>query len=250
MVSQAVDSEGVLCKLEQLHTENERKDIELNQALRDQELPVVKVMQEQVTLGESRACQVVALTVEKAARGEYAHAEDVGLGIEELALADAAKDEDTNNPRRLNIEQIVHKDGLAVLSAYHSRLYTIDAYAEFSESVISALMEELANSDEEDEDSDAKETEEELDAKMKEFEELMDRRPFLVNDVLLRRDIQEWEKRVAPWGQDDEKVAEMSTKALSAIASRKATANFHRCKVDLTCTFELGLFCLQFILAH
>jgi pre-mRNA-splicing factor SYF1 len=67
-------------------------------------------------------------------------------------------------------------------------------------------MEELANSDEEDEDSDAKETEEELDAKMKEFEELMDRRPFLVNDVLLRRDIQEWEKRVAPWGQDDEKV--------------------------------------------
>jgi len=44
---------------------------------------------------------------------------------------------------------------------------------------------------------------------MKEFEELMDRRPFLVNDVLLRRnpnDVQEWEKRVAMWGNDDEKV--------------------------------------------
>ena len=53
------------------------------------------------------------------------------------------------------------------------------------------------------------EMEEELDANMKEFEELMDRRPFLVNDVLHRRnpnDVQEWEKRVALWGQDDEKV--------------------------------------------
>jgi pre-mRNA-splicing factor SYF1 len=210
------------------------------------------------------AAKLLLLLSRKAARGEYvssegkspyqllgdwldvveAHAEDVGLGIEELALTDAAEDEDPNSPLRLNIEQIVHKDGLAVYKDQAGQLWTgiatywikrgefdraketfetgiasvltirdftqiFDAYAEFSESVISALMEELANPDEEDEDFDAKETEEELDAKMKEFEELMDRRPFLVNDVLLRRnpnDVQEWEKRVALWGQDDEKV--------------------------------------------
>lgn len=211
-----------------------------------------------------------------------AHAEQVGLGIEEVGSAEADEesagedaqqqqngsglirfagpptavsadgkpapvydeDEDPNSPRRLDVEKIIRKDGLAVYKDQAGRLWTglamywikraeferaketfetgiatvltirdftqiFDAYAEFSESVISGIMEELANPDEEDEDLDVKETEEELDAKMKEFEELMDRRPFLVNDVLLRRnpsDVQEWEKRVGLWGQDDEKV--------------------------------------------
>jgi pre-mRNA-splicing factor SYF1 len=154
------------------------------------------------------------------------------------------EDEDPNSTRKLDIEKIVREDGLAVYKDQAGRLWTglatywikrgefdrakatfetgiatvltirdftqiFDAYAEFSESVISALMEELADPDEEDEDFDAKEREEELDAKMKECEELIDRRPFLVNDVLLRRnpnDVQEWEKRVALWGQNDEKV--------------------------------------------
>ena len=209
-------------------------------------------------------------------------AEDVGLGIEELASVEADEDsadggdsrqqqqnglirfagpptavgpdgkpapvydedEDPVSLRKLDIEKIVRKDGLAVYKDQAGRLWSglatywikrgefdraketfeigltsvltirdftqiFDAYAEFSESVISGIMEELGNPDEEDEDFDVKETEEELDAKMKEFEELMDRRPFLVNDVLLRRnpnDVQEWEKRVQLWGEDDEKV--------------------------------------------
>jgi pre-mRNA-splicing factor SYF1 len=68
-------------------------------------------------------------------------------------------------------------------------------------------MDSLA--DEDNEDEDIAETEKELDVRMKDFEELMDRRPFLVNDVLLRRnpnDVQEWEKRVALWADNDEKV--------------------------------------------
>ena len=151
------------------------------------------------------------------------------------------EDEDPSSSRKLNIEYIVRKDGLNVYKDQAGRLWTglatywtkraefdrakatfetgmvdvltirdftqiFDAYAEFGESIISAYMESLANPDEED---DEEETERELDVKMKEFEELMDRRPFLVNDVLLRRnpnDVQEWEKRVAMWGDDDEKV--------------------------------------------
>lgn len=80
-----------------------------------------------------------------------------------------------------------------------------DAYAEFSESVISALMAALEDGDEED----VAETEAELDERMKSFEELMDRRPFLVNDVLIRRnpnDVQEWEKQILLWRDNDEKV--------------------------------------------
>jgi pre-mRNA-splicing factor SYF1 len=152
------------------------------------------------------------------------------------------KDEDPSSTWKLDIEKIVHKDGLGVYMDQAGRLWTglatywikraefdrakltfeaglssvltirdftqiFDAYAEFSESLISALMESLANP--EDEEENANETEKELDDMMKSFEELMDRRPFLVNDVLLRRnpnDVQEWEKRVALWGDDDVKV--------------------------------------------
>jgi len=153
------------------------------------------------------------------------------------------EDEDPISTRKLNIELIIRSDGLEVYKDKAGRLWTglatywikrgefdrakatfeagiasvltirdftqiFDAYAEFSESLISAMMESLAEPDDEDED-DAKETEKELDVKMKEFEDLMDRRPFLVNDVLIRRnpnDVQEWEKRIALWGDDDEKV--------------------------------------------
>lgn len=152
------------------------------------------------------------------------------------------EDEDPTSSRKVDVEKIVEKDGLEVYKDQAGRLWTglatywikraeferavstferglkaaltvrdftqiIDAYAEFSESVISALVEALADLDDEDEDK--AETEKEADERMRAFEDLMDRRPFLLNDVLLRRnpnDVQEWEKRVALWGKNDEKV--------------------------------------------
>lgn len=150
-------------------------------------------------------------------------------------------DEDPTNPQKLNIEHIVETDGLDVYKDQAGRLWTglatywikrgefdrardifekgiksvltirdftqiFDAYTEFCESLISAMMEGV---DDEDEDDDEGGMEGELDSRMKDFEELMDRRPFLVNEVLIRRnqnDVQEWEKRVALWGNDDDKV--------------------------------------------
>ncbi|KAJ3737301.1 hypothetical protein DFJ43DRAFT_1128906 [Lentinula guzmanii] len=169
-------------------------------------------------------------------------------------------DEDTDfqSPRKLNIEQIIHKDGFSVYKDQAGRLWTglatywikrgefdraketfekglasvltirdftqiFDAYAEFGESLISAMMETRY--------------------KMKEFEELMDRRPFLINSVLIRRnpnDVQEWEKLVALHGEDDEKVAETYTKALETINPRKATANLHRLYVNFAKFYEEG----------
>ncbi|CCM02931.1 uncharacterized protein FIBRA_05046 [Fibroporia radiculosa] len=193
-------------------------------------------------------------------------------------LAPFDEDEDPTSLRKLNIERIVHKDGLDVYKDQAGRLWTglatywvkrgefdrakmtfengiasvltirdftqiFDAYAEFSESLISAMMESLANPDDEEDEEDVKETEAELDVKMKEFEELMDRRPFLVNDVLLRRnpnDVQEWEKRVALWGSNDEKVAETYGQALSTVVPRRATANFHRLFINFAKFYEEG----------
>jgi pre-mRNA-splicing factor SYF1 len=147
-------------------------------------------------------------------------------------------DEDPLSSRRLNIENIIQKDGLAVYKDQAGRLWTglatywikraefdrakkifeqgiksvltirdfsqiFDSYVEFGESLLNAMMQSL---EEEDED-DSGEIMEEVDLRMKELEELTDRRPFLLNDVLIRRnpnDVQEWEKRVALWGKQDE----------------------------------------------
>ncbi|KAL4250421.1 crooked-neck family protein [Abortiporus biennis] len=202
----------------------------------------------------------------------------VPVNSEGKALPPYDEDEDPLSPRKLNIEHIIKNDGLEVYKDQAGRLWTglatywikrgdfdrakttfengiasvltirdftqiFDAYAEFSESLISALMESLATPDEDEDEEDVKETESELDNRMKEFEELMDRRPFLVNDVLLRRnpnDVQEWEKRVALWGENDEKVAETYTQALSTVVPRKATANFHRLYINFAKFYEEG----------
>ncbi|KAF9072947.1 hypothetical protein BDP27DRAFT_1260964 [Rhodocollybia butyracea] len=184
------------------------------------------------------------------------------------------EDVDYLSPRKLNIERIIEKDGLVVYKDQAGQLWTglatywikraefdrakntfekglasvltirdftqiFDAYAEFEESLISAMMEGLEEEDEEE----AAETEKELDVKMKQFEDLMDRRPFLINSVLIRRnpnDVQEWEKLVALWGENDEKVAETYTQALETINPRKATANLHRLYVNFAKYYEEG----------
>ena len=81
-----------------------------------------------------------------------------------------------------------------------------DAYAEFEDSVISLKME-----DETGVDGDGGE---ELDLLLARYERLMDRRPFLVNDVLLRQNpnnVNEWMKRIElHLGDGEEKVSMIS----------------------------------------
>jgi pre-mRNA-splicing factor SYF1 len=112
-----------------------------------------------------------------------------------------------------------------------------DAYAEFSESFISGLMDSIA-AGEGDADDEA-----ELDEQMAKFEGLMDRRPFLVNEVLLRRnpnDVQEWEKRVVLFGNDDEKVDDTYQMAAATVNPRKAVGNFSGLFLAWAKFFEQG----------
>lgn len=190
-------------------------------------------------------------------------------------------DEDTDpaNSRLLDVEGIVERDGLQVYKDQAGRLWTglatywikrgefdratatferglavvvtirdftqiFDAYAEFSETMISTLMDAIADEENlEDEDFDVAETEAELDERMKKFEELMDRRPFLVNEVLLRRnpnEVVEWEKRVALYGDDDPKVVETYLKALDTINPKKATGPLYPLYVNFAKFYEEG----------
>ncbi|TKY89974.1 hypothetical protein EX895_001272 [Sporisorium graminicola] len=199
----------------------------------------------------------------------------------EQAKGSSSKQSETDplDPTRLNVTSIIQNDGLDKFTDQSGRLWTglatywikrgefevardtfeagmkavktvrdftqiFDAYAETSENVIAFMMDELAeDADEEDEEQTKEQKEAELDRRMQEFEELMERRPFLVNDVLLRRnpdDVQEWEKRVVLYGDNDEKIIQTYREAIQKINPRKATANFHQMFLNFAQFYEYG----------
>lgn len=184
------------------------------------------------------------------------------------------EDTDPSSARKLNVERIIKADGLELYKDQAGRLWTglatywltrgefekaretfeagiasvltirdftqvFDSYAESQDTLISALMGAL----EQEEGEEAAALELEIESAMKEFEELMDRRPFLVNEVFLRRnphDVQEWEKRIALYGENDEKVADTYTKALATISPKRATTNLQRVYVNFAKFYEQG----------
>ncbi|GAA5982044.1 hypothetical protein JCM11641_004307 [Rhodosporidiobolus odoratus] len=135
----------------------------------------------------------------------------------------------------------VFEEALSAVVTLKDFTQVFDSYAEFEEGYISGLMEGLADAEADEEDKE--EDEKELDECMVRFEELMDRRPFLVNEVLLRRnpnDVGEWEKRVALFGNDDEKVAATYTQALKTITPRRAIGPLHQLYISFAKFYEMG----------
>ena len=135
----------------------------------------------------------------------------------------------------------VFEEGITTVMTVRDFTIVFDSYAEFEESIISTLMDAAAvRSDRgkvnEDADFD-------LDIRMMRFEQLMDRRPFLVNDVLLRQNpnnVNEWEKRVALWGDNKQEVVQTYTNAIAAVQPRKAVGNFHELWLNYAKFYEEG----------
>jgi pre-mRNA-splicing factor SYF1 len=131
----------------------------------------------------------------------------------------------------------------AIITVMTVRDFTLvfDSYTEFEESVIGALMDSAASRSSRgavDEDADF-----DLDIRMMRFEQLMDRRPFLVNDVLLRQNpnnVPEWEKRVALWGDNKREVVQTYTDAITAVQPKKAIGQFHELWVNYAKVYENG----------
>lgn len=123
----------------------------------------------------------------------------------------------------------VFEEGITTVMTVRDFTLVFDAYTEFEESVIGALMEVASTRAEKgivDRDADF-----DLDIRMMRFEHLMDRRPFLVNDVLLRQNpnnVSEWEKRVALWGENQQEVVTTYTDAIIAVQPKKAVGPFHK----------------------
>jgi pre-mRNA-splicing factor SYF1 len=135
----------------------------------------------------------------------------------------------------------VFEEGITTVMTVRDFTMIFDSYVEFEESIIGALMDSAATRSEKgkvDEDADF-----DLDLRMMRFEQLMDRRPFLVNDVLLRQNpnnVPEWEKRVALWGDNKVEVVQTYTDAIAAVQPKKALGRFHELWVNYAKFYEEG----------
>ena len=135
----------------------------------------------------------------------------------------------------------IFEEGITTVMTVRDFTMVFDAYAEFEESIIGTLMDAAAIRSEKgkvDEDADF-----DLDIRMMRFEQLMDRRPFLVNDVLLRQNpnnVVEWEKRVALWGDNKREVVQTYTDAIAAVQPRKAVGKFHELWLNYAKFYEKG----------
>lgn len=135
----------------------------------------------------------------------------------------------------------IFEEGITTVMTVRDFTLVFDAYAEFEESIIGTLMDAAAVRSDKgrvNEDADL-----DLDIRMMRFEQLMDRRPFLVNDVLLRQNpnnVVEWEKRVALWGDNKHEVVQTYTDAIVAIQPRKAVGRFHELWLNYAKFYEEG----------
>lgn len=145
--------------------------------------------------------------------------------------------------RKGNFERArdIFEEGITTVMTVRDFTLIFDSYVEFEETIISNLMNAAkarSTKAKVDEDLDF-----DLDIRMMRFEQLMDRRPFLVNDVLLRQNpnsVGEWEKRVALWGENKKEIVQTYTDAITAVQPRKAVGKFHELWVNYAKFYEEG----------
>jgi pre-mRNA-splicing factor SYF1 len=123
----------------------------------------------------------------------------------------------------------VFEEAITTVMTVRDFTLIFDSYAEFEESIIGALMDVASSRAERGELND--DADFELDIRMLRFEQLMDRRPFLLNDVLLRQNpnnVLEWEKRIALWGENKTEIVRTYTEAIATIQPKKTIGPFHK----------------------
>lgn len=133
------------------------------------------------------------------------------------------------------------EEGVASVMTVGDFTLIFDSYVEFEESIISALMDSVASRTRNDNMN--VEADFDLDLRMVRFEQLMDRRPFLVNDVLLRQNpnnVVEWEKRIMLWGNNRKEIAQTYIDAVAAVKPHKAVGKFHQLWMSYAKFYETG----------
>ncbi|KAI8839080.1 hypothetical protein BJ741DRAFT_510031, partial [Chytriomyces cf. hyalinus JEL632] len=133
---------------------------------------------------------------------------------------------------KFEIARDVYEEAIVKVHTVRDFTMVFDAYAEFEESVISARMEEIAGLEEDTAAEDREALEVDVDMRLARLEKLMERRPFLVNDVLLRQNphnVNEWDRRAHLWKErgNAAKVVETYSEAVATIVPKKSSGKLH-----------------------
>eukprot|EP01028_Stygiella_incarcerata_P005790 TRINITY_DN2401_c0_g1_i1.p1 TRINITY_DN2401_c0_g1~~TRINITY_DN2401_c0_g1_i1.p1 ORF type:complete len:897 (+),score=245.17 TRINITY_DN2401_c0_g1_i1:73-2691(+) len=127
----------------------------------------------------------------------------------------------------------VFEEGMDTVTTVHDFSIIFDAYTATEEGILTAKMEGLdeeKGSEEEDGNDDLEfSNSDDVDMRLARLEHLMDRRPLLVNSVLLRQnphDVNEWKNRVEILKDSPEHVVSTYTKAVRAVDPLKAVGKY------------------------
>lgn len=195
--------------------------------------------------------EMVDLLVEHATEVQTGH--ETGIDVERIIRSGIERFADQRGKlwcglatywiRRGSFERArdVFEEGITTVMTVRDFTLVFDSYTEFEESIISALMEMASTRAEKGEVDEVADFD--LDIRMMRFEHLMDRRPFLLNDVLLRQNpnnVTEWEKRVALWGDNKEEVVKTYLDAIEAIQPKKAVGALHQLWANYAKFYEAG----------
>lgn len=129
----------------------------------------------------------------------------------------------------------IYEEGMTKVLTVRDFTQIFDAYSQFEESLITNLM-EAANTEGIDEDDDL-----ELEMRLARLEYLMDRRPLLLNRVLLRQNphnVQEWLKRVKLYEEKPKEIIETFEEAIQTIDAKQATGKYHLIWIEFAQFYE------------
>ncbi|XP_063304466.1 pre-mRNA-splicing factor SYF1 [Pelobates fuscus] len=129
----------------------------------------------------------------------------------------------------------VYEEAIQTVTTVRDFTQVFDSYAQFEESVIAAKMEtdsEMGREEEDDLD---------LELRLARFEQLIERRPLLLNGVLLRQNphnVHEWHKRVQLYQGKPHEIINTYTEAVQTVDPAKATGKPHTLWVSFAKFYE------------
>ncbi|XP_075758287.1 pre-mRNA-splicing factor SYF1 [Pelodiscus sinensis] len=129
----------------------------------------------------------------------------------------------------------VYEEAIQTVMTVRDFTQVFDSYAQFEESMIAAKMETTSELGQEEEDD------VDLELRLARFEQLIARRPLLLNSVLLRQNphnVHEWHKRVKLYEGKPREIINTYTEAVQTVDPFKATGKTHTLWVSFARFYE------------
>merc|ERR550519_151305 len=130
----------------------------------------------------------------------------------------------------------VYEEAIQTVTTVRDFTQVFDAYAQFEELSLSKKMEELAETENPNSDDEVI-----LELRMARFEDLMDRRPLLLNSVLLRQNphnVPEWQKRVTLLEGRPRDVINTYTEAVQTVDPKQAVGKLSTLWINFAKFYE------------